>query len=47
MVLAVNDDRRRLSEETRVVLNDNLELRAAVDVQTVRVHELETDVPEV
>ena len=46
MVLAVNEDRGLLSEETRMVREDNLGLRATVDVQTVRVHELEIDVLE-
>ena len=46
VVLAVNDDRKWLSEEIRVVRENNLGLRANVDVQTARAHELETDVLE-
>ena len=45
-MLAVNDDRRRLSEKTRVVREDNLELKTTVDVQIARFHELETVVLE-
>ena len=46
VVLAINDDWKWLSEEIRVVREDNLGLSANVDVQTARVHELETDVLE-
>ena len=46
MVLAVIDDWKRLSEEIRVVREDNERLRVTVDVQTARIHELETDVLE-
>ena len=46
VVLAVIDDWRRLFEENRAVQEDNRELRATVDVQTARIHELETDVLE-
>ena len=45
-MLAVIDDQRRFFEEIRIVREDNRELRTTVDVQTVRIHELETDVLE-
>ena len=37
MVLAVIDDRGRLSKETGIVREDNRELRAIVDAQTTRI----------
>ena len=46
-MLALIDDWRWLSEETRVVREDNRELRVTVDVQNARVHELETDILDV
>ena len=46
MVLAIIDDRRQLSEKTRVVRGDNRELRATVNVQIIRIHELETEILE-
>ena len=46
MVLSVVNDWRQLSNANRIVQEDNRELRATVDVQTVRIHELETNVLE-
>ena len=46
MGLVVIDDRRWLSEETRVVRGNNQGLRAIVDAQTTRFPEVETEVLE-
>ena len=43
-MLVIIDDRRRLSEENTVVRGNDRGFGATVDAQTIRIHELETEV---